>query len=196
MSAEHDPLAELRRRAQGPEPVLWNFVGDSIAHGALHTWGRRDYVQLFDERIRYGLGRRGDIVINASYNGYTIAAVAAELEQRCLRFAPDVVALALGMNDCCAGRDGLAAGWMDGMDGVHCRACGPSRPFCPCAPCTGRTARYTARRPGGTIHYLLDEPSHPNAAGHRLMADTLLRLLGCGPLSHLDPLEGFAPEPP
>ena len=102
-------LKTLRARARSEQPILWSFLGDSITHGALHTWGWRDYVQLFDEQIRFRLGRRGDLVINAAYSGYRITDIARELEQRCLRFRPDIVSIAIGMNDCAAGLSGLEA---------------------------------------------------------------------------------------
>lgn len=104
-----DTLAALRARAADEQPILWNFLGDSITHGALHTWGRRDYVELFDERVRWQCRRILDVTVNTGFSGYTVPRVAAELEHRCLRFNPDVVSIMLGMNDAAAGPEGVAA---------------------------------------------------------------------------------------
>lgn len=99
----------LIERAQADEPIVWNFLGDSITHGALHTWGRRDYVELFDERVRWQLRRSDDVVINAAYSGFSVPYLTAQLDRRCLRFRPDVVCLMLGTNDAGNGTDGVAA---------------------------------------------------------------------------------------
>ena len=102
-----DPAVRIRNRIRDEAAILWSFLGDSITHGAVHTWGQRDYVELFDEQIRVVLGRRMDLVINGSYNGYDTNAMLPELEHRCLRFRPDIVGIALGMNDAARGRDGV-----------------------------------------------------------------------------------------
>ena len=51
-------------------PLKWLFYGDSITHGAVHTFGWRDYTQLFAERIRAELGRNMDVVINTAISGH------------------------------------------------------------------------------------------------------------------------------
>jgi len=47
------PLDKIKCRMSSDIPVKWLFAGDSITHGALHTWGWRDYTEHFSERIRY-----------------------------------------------------------------------------------------------------------------------------------------------
>ena len=42
--------------------LTWLFTGDSVTAGDQHTYGRRDYTELFAERIRYELGRISDTV--------------------------------------------------------------------------------------------------------------------------------------
>jgi len=102
-------LEMLRQRAQNDQPIVWNFLGDSITHGALHTWGWRDYVELFAERVRYQLQRDRDVVIKTAYSGYSLPPTLATLEQRCLRFQPDVVGIMVGVNDASLGMENLPA---------------------------------------------------------------------------------------
>jgi len=82
------------------KPVKWLFYGDSITHGALHTLGNRDYVELFAERVRFELGRTMDIVINTAISGNNTRQLIAGFEWRVKQFTPDVVLLMIGMNDC------------------------------------------------------------------------------------------------
>jgi lysophospholipase L1-like esterase len=91
------------------EPVRWVFAGDSITHGAAHTDGWRDYTELFSERLRWEVGRPRDIVIKTGISGWTVEALANDLDANVLGFAPDVVSMMFGMNDCVQGPDGLNA---------------------------------------------------------------------------------------
>lgn len=88
-------LADLDR------PIKWLFYGDSITHGALHTFGWRDYTQLFAERIRYEMSRSGDIVINTAVSGNTTRELIDEFDWRAGQFEATVALLMIGMNDCC-----------------------------------------------------------------------------------------------
>lgn len=99
----------LRERTHAEAPIVWAFLGDSITHGALHTWGRRDYVELFTERVRWQLRRPLDVVIKTAISGYTVPALADGLERLCLRFRPDIACIMLGTNDATAGPDGVPA---------------------------------------------------------------------------------------
>src|SRR5690625_1972750 len=74
----------------GPDPLTWSFVGDSVTAAGWHTWGSRGYAELFHERLRE-LGRVRDTVINTAVSGWRIDDIRDELEQICLRHAPDVV---------------------------------------------------------------------------------------------------------
>lgn len=43
-------MERVRQLLQSEQPVKWLFYGDSITHGALHTFGYRDYARLlYDE---------------------------------------------------------------------------------------------------------------------------------------------------
>ncbi|MCC6682675.1 MAG: SGNH/GDSL hydrolase family protein [Phycisphaeraceae bacterium] len=87
----------------GNKPAKWLFTGDSIPHGALHTHGNRDYVELFSERLRYELGRRLDCVIKTAVSGWTIRDIMQHLELCVLQYQPNVVSISVGVNDSCAG---------------------------------------------------------------------------------------------
>ncbi len=80
--------------------ALWVFCGDSITHGALHTEGRRDYVELVAERVRFEMGRKMNLFVNTGISGDSTRGILATLEHRALRFQPDFFSLMIGMNDC------------------------------------------------------------------------------------------------
>lgn len=81
-------------------PLKWLFYGDSITHGMTHTFGWRDYTELFTERIRGELGRTMDIVINTATSGNTTRELLESFDWRVKQFVPDVTFLMIGMNDC------------------------------------------------------------------------------------------------
>lgn len=87
------------------KPAKWLFYGDSITHGAVHTFGKRDYTEHFSERVRTELGRSQDIVIKTAVSGNTTRDLLATFDWRVGAFRPDVVFLMIGMNDCSAGRN-------------------------------------------------------------------------------------------
>ena len=48
-TASSSLVEPFRTMLAGKEPLTWIFTGDSITHGALHTWGWRSYVEHFAE---------------------------------------------------------------------------------------------------------------------------------------------------
>jgi lysophospholipase L1-like esterase len=84
----------------GQAPLRWLFYGDSITHGAAHTYGERDYTQHFTEWLRYERGRPMDVVINTAISGNTTRELLAQFEWRAAQFRPDVALIMIGMNDC------------------------------------------------------------------------------------------------
>lgn len=82
------------------KPVKWLFYGDSITHGCFHTFGERNFVELFTERIRYELARSMDIVINTAKSGDNSEGLISTFDWRVAQFNPDVVFIMIGMNDC------------------------------------------------------------------------------------------------
>ena len=95
-------IAELLSR---DEPLRWLFTGDSITHGAGHTYGERDFVQLIEERVRWELGRRRDHIIRTAISGRTVADLEADLDWSVRDYRPDIVSLMFGLNDCVATAD-------------------------------------------------------------------------------------------
>src|SRR5690606_24349768 len=101
-------FAAVKALLKGKEPINWVFTGDSITHGALHTFGRRSYVEHFAERVRWELRRMNDFVINTGISGDTMKGISADVERRILQFRPQAVSVMIGTNDCRSGAGGLA----------------------------------------------------------------------------------------
>lgn len=98
-------MQRVRQILQAAKPVKWLFHGDSITHGALHTFGWRDYTEHFSERIRFEMNRSGDIVIKSAFSGNTTRDLLADFDWRVRSLQPNVVFLMIGMNDCSTGRE-------------------------------------------------------------------------------------------
>ncbi len=85
-----------------PRPMRWIFVGDSITHGALHTYGFDSAAQLWEKYLRRDLNRPDDVVLNTGVSGATAKEF---LERLDVRYTPygdaDVVIAMFGTNDCC-----------------------------------------------------------------------------------------------
>lgn len=92
-------LDRIRARLADGEPVRWLFTGDSITHGAAHTNGARDYVQLFEERIRWELRRVRDHVLRTAISGRTAPDLESDLEWSTLQYRPHALSLMFGLND-------------------------------------------------------------------------------------------------
>lgn len=86
---------------QSDAPIKWLFTGDSITHGLYYTMGFRDYVQLFEERIRSEaeLGRHRDVVIRTAISGWLTRNLLEDIDWNVLQFDPQVVSIMIGMND-------------------------------------------------------------------------------------------------
>lgn len=103
----HAEIERLRGRMESPAPMKWVFCGDSITHGAKHTWGWRDYTELFSEHVRWEMGRCRDVVIKTGVSGWTAKELLNSVEWSALQFKPDVVSVMLGVNDARMGREGI-----------------------------------------------------------------------------------------
>jgi len=101
-----DELGRIKALFKQPEPNTWVLTGDSITHGALHTWGQRSYVEHFAERVRFELDRLRDMVINSGTCADRVPDLLKDLRHRVSRFEPTVVSVMLGMNDVRGGPDG------------------------------------------------------------------------------------------
>jgi lysophospholipase L1-like esterase len=97
-------MQRIRKLLESPDAVKWIFEGDSITHGALHTFGWRDYTELFSERLRFEMGRHRDVIIKNAASGHTTRDLLSNFDWRVGQFRPQVVFLMFGMNDCSTGR--------------------------------------------------------------------------------------------
>ncbi len=98
----------IAHQLAGNFPIKWIFTGDSITHGAHHTFGYRDYPEHFAERVRWEKGRGRDSIITTGVSGWRITHIAEDLEWNVLQYSPQTVSLNVGMNDCVAGAEGVA----------------------------------------------------------------------------------------
>ncbi|MBD0674224.1 SGNH/GDSL hydrolase family protein [Streptomyces sp. CBMA156] len=195
------------------EPMTWVMAGDSITQAAYHTHGARGWVEQVQERLHWQLKRLTDVVVNTGVSAWRATDVLGAYDFVIGRFAPDVLSLSLGTNDAVDGPDGLkefrgamreiidrSAGarivlqtpLVAGLAGREARAELPA--YCQVvrelAAETGallvdHEAHWLAEFPDGEAIPWLDDPTHPNAVGHRRMADHMLRTLGLGELTEL-----------
>lgn len=98
-------IAELLTEAS--TPIKWLFAGDSITHGAYHTFGYRDYPEHFAERVRWEKRRVRDAVITTGVSGWRITDIQNDLDWSVLQYAPQVISINVGMNDSTAGPEGV-----------------------------------------------------------------------------------------
>lgn len=83
-------------------PMRWLFIGDSITHGALHTYGFDSVAQLWEKYLRGDLNRPDDVVLNTGVSGATAKEFLGRLDVRYTPYADaDVVIAMFGTNDCC-----------------------------------------------------------------------------------------------
>ena len=93
-------MQRIKKLLDDKKPLTWIFYGDSITHGAFHTFGWRDYPELFAERVRSEIGRPMDMVITSAISGDNTQGLLNSFDWRVARFKPDVVFIMIGMNDC------------------------------------------------------------------------------------------------
>lgn len=106
--APNSPEKIAQLLADESAPIKWLFAGDSITHGAYHTFGYRDYPEHFAERVRWEKRRVRDAVITTGVSGWRITHIADDLDWSVLQYSPKVVSINVGMNDCVEGPDGVA----------------------------------------------------------------------------------------
>lgn len=99
----------ITRLLSGTEPTRWVFAGDSITHGAKHTWGERDFVEVFSERLRTEMRRGRDHVITTAISGWCIHDLEADVEWSLLQYRPHVASFMFGLNDCSASDQDVTA---------------------------------------------------------------------------------------
>ncbi len=192
--------------------LTWVFAGDSITQGIRHTWGARAWVEHVHERVRWERGRWRDAIVNTGVAGWGAPDVLGEFEVLVGRFQPDIVSIALGMNDSVRGRHGLAP-FASAMTQLvrRCEALGAvvvlhtpntvgwdfeemanvldayAQVVRDVAADFGlqvidHQALWTARFDGAPAHDWLDDGVHPNAEGHRQLAAAFFDTVGLGSL--------------
>jgi lysophospholipase L1-like esterase len=201
-------MDRIKKLLASEEPVKWLFYGDSITHGALHTFGQRDYVELFSERVRFELGRTMDVVVNTAISGDTTRHLLESFDWRVAQFSPQAVFIMIGMNDCNQLNGVDQAAFQTNLTTlVEKIADIPALPVlqttCPILP--GRAPRLSARLDeymqilrsvaADTGYPLIDHAAfwqqrpdrwffwmsndcHPNEYGHRAFARHLFQVLG------------------
>lgn len=98
----------LEKLKNGKHATIVAF-GDSITEATFHTRGRMNWVQLLEEAIFEEYGNGICTMINSGKCASSYREGLSRIERDVLRFNPDLVILAFGMNDAGAGMEGLAA---------------------------------------------------------------------------------------
>lgn len=96
-------LIGIRKILDNKNAHIWVLTGDSITHGAKHTHGCRSYLEIFEERLRWEMGRVRDFVINTGISGSTTRNLLQDFEWRIAQFKPSVVSFMIGTNDVAKG---------------------------------------------------------------------------------------------
>lgn len=103
LKSSPEAFAQGGKLALSQNPMRWLFIGDSITHGALHTFGYDSLPQLWEKYIREDWNRRDDTVLNTAVSGATADEYLARLDVRYTPYADaDVVVAMFGTNDCCS----------------------------------------------------------------------------------------------
>ena len=89
------------------EHVTIVALGDSITANSLHNRGCMNWVSLLEIGLHMVYGDESCVVINAGVPGSSYHSALQRLDRDVLRFAPDLVIVALGMNCGAKGLDGL-----------------------------------------------------------------------------------------
>lgn len=88
---------------KGNESLTWLFMGDSITHGAAHTYGYDSVPQTFDKYLNL-IDRPQDVVVNTAVSSATTKSTLAGIQYRLKQYNPDVVSIMLGTNDSVSGQ--------------------------------------------------------------------------------------------
>lgn len=100
---------KIQSLAKDKKGITWVITGDSITHGALHTHSMRSYPEHWAEMMRWENRRFDDVIINTGISGDRVGGIVSKFDNRVKRFAPQVVSVNIGMNDCGAGEQGLSS---------------------------------------------------------------------------------------
>lgn len=101
-------LEKLRDASTRGVPVTIVAFGDSNTETTWHTHGRMNWPALLAEALFEAHGNGAAVVINSGRCGGSFREGLTRLEHAVLRYQPDLVIIAFGMNDATRGLDGLA----------------------------------------------------------------------------------------
>ena len=208
--ADLETLVRIADLLGSDRALTWVFTGDSITQGIRHTWGARAWVEHVHERVRWEHGRWQDAIVNTGVAGWGAPDVLGAFDVLVARFQPEVVSIALGMNDAMGGRQGLAS-FASAMSQLVRRSEALGAVVVLHTPNTvgweagnvsdlvaayaqvvrdvaadfdlqvvDHQARWSARFDGGPPAGWLDDGVHPNAEGHRQLAAAFFDTVGLG----------------
>ena len=100
-------IAKTVKKLANGEHVTIVALGDSITKVTFHTRGRMNWVGLLDEAIFENYGNGLCTLINSGKCGSTYNESLTRIERDVLRYMPDLVIIALGMNDANKGLEKL-----------------------------------------------------------------------------------------
>ena len=92
-------FAAIRRSLSCDDALTWVFAGDGLAESGDQFCRRRSYSEYFSAYVRGKLGRASDVVIDAETSEENSETLLDNLQQRVIRFQPDIVSIMLGAND-------------------------------------------------------------------------------------------------
>ena len=92
-------MERIKSLLQDTTPLRWLFYGDSITHGAKHTCGKKDFSELFRERIVWEMKRNNDLVLNSAFSGFKTADLLRDFDFRAAAFKPHAALVMIGTND-------------------------------------------------------------------------------------------------
>jgi len=196
----------LQQRLAESDPITWVFTGDSVTQGAKWVQGARPYSAIVEERLRWEMSRRRDIVVNTAISGNKTDDILSDFDWRIGHLHPDVVSLMIGMNDSVRGpkgerlfRDNLVAliahirsmGAIPILHTTNTTQFDPARTDLPAYNrIISRIAEdeqiilvdnwsyWRSRRDADNISMWLGQAIHPNGMGHAAIALQFFRALG------------------
>ena len=104
---EHKTMKKTLAKLDAGEHVTLVALGDSITEITFHTRGHMNWVGLLSEALFERYGNGVCTLINSGKCGSSYGEALTRLDRDVLRYEPDLVILAFGMNDAGAGLAGL-----------------------------------------------------------------------------------------